>query len=67
MSATIKQSAGDKTATFDLKAEDYDRETFEAMREAICIESGLIKSKCYKTAEELFADNDAEIATGENG
>ena len=51
---------------FDLRMDNYNRETFEAMKEALDIEAGTIKAKRYKNVDELFADNDAEISTEEN-
>ncbi|MBR3569460.1 MAG: type II toxin-antitoxin system RelB/DinJ family antitoxin [Oscillibacter sp.] len=47
---------------FDVRLPEYSRETLEAMREAMDIEAGRVPAKRYRTAEELFADNDAEIA-----
>lgn len=37
---------------------DYDRETIEAMREALDIASGRIQSKTYTDADELFRELD---------
>ena len=50
---------------FDLRMENYSRETLEALRETLDIESGRIQAKRYKSVDELFADNDAEIAAEE--
>ena len=44
---------------------EYSRETMEAIREAMDIETGRITAKRYQSVDELFADNDAEIAGGE--
>ena len=51
---------------FDLRINNYDRETFEAMKETLDIESGLIKAKRYKSVDDLFSDNDAELAAEED-
>ena len=50
---------------FDLRMENYSRETLEALRETLEIEAGRIKAKHYSTVDELFAENDAEIAAEE--
>ena len=44
---------------------EYNRETMDAMRETMDIEAGRIPAKRYQSVDELFADNDAEIAGGE--
>ena len=49
---------------FDTRIPEYNRETMAAMREAMDIEAGRIPVKRYHTVDELFADNDAEIAEG---
>ncbi len=49
---------------FDVRIPEYNRETLEAMREALDMEAGKIPARRYQTVEELFADNDAEIAGG---
>ena len=36
--------------------------TLEALQETLDIESGKISAKRYQTVDELFAENDAEIA-----
>ena len=38
----------------------YNRETEEAMRESLDIAAGKIQTKAYHSAEEMFADLDAE-------
>ena len=50
---------------FDLRMDNYDRDTLEAMQEALDIEAGLVEAKRYSSVDELFADNDAEIASEE--
>ena len=45
---------------FDVRMPRYNRETEEAMRESRDIASGKIQAKAYHSAEELFADLDAE-------
>ena len=50
---------------FDLRMENYSRETLEAMRETLDIEAGRIPAKRYSSVDELFAENDAEIAAEE--
>ena len=50
---------------FDLRMENYDRETLEAMQEALDIEAGLVEAKHYSSVDELFADNEAELAAEE--
>ena len=47
---------------FDVRLPAYNRETLEAMRETLDMEAGKIPARRYQTVEELFADNDAEIA-----
>lgn len=49
---------------FDVRIPEYNRETLEAMRETLDMEAGKIPARRYQTVEELFADNDAEIAGG---
>ena len=44
---------------------EYNRETMDAMREAMDIEAGRTPAKRYQSVGELFADNDAEITGGE--
>lgn len=51
---------------FDLRMDNYDRETFEAMKETLDIEAGIIKAKRYKSVDDLFADNDAELSAEED-
>ena len=43
---------------FDLRMENYDRETLEALQETRDIESGKIQAKRYHSVEELFAENE---------
>lgn len=52
--------APEKKVDFDMP--DYNRETLEAMQEALDIEAGKIQAKRYHSADELFAEIDAEIA-----
>ena len=47
---------------FDVRVPQYNRDTLEALREAMDIETGRIPAKRYQTVEELFAENDAELA-----
>ena len=47
---------------FDLRMENYSRDTLEALRETLDIEAGRIQAKRYRSVDELFAENDAEIA-----
>ena len=47
---------------FELKMENYSRETLEALRETLDIEAGRVQARRYSSVDELFADNDAEIA-----
>ena len=41
---------------------EYNRETMDAMREAMDIEAGRVPAKRYQSVDEMFADNDAEIS-----
>ena len=50
---------------FDMRIENYSLETLEALQETLDIEAGRIKAKRYSSVDELFADNDAEIAAEE--
>lgn len=43
---------------FEPMEPDYDRETIEAMREALDIASGKIESRIYTDADELFRELD---------
>ena len=45
---------------FDLKMPRYNRETEEAMQEAIDIGSGKVKTRIYNSADELFDEMDKE-------
>lgn len=45
---------------FEPMEPDYDRETIEAMREALDIASGRIQSKTYIDADELFRELDED-------
>ena len=47
---------------FDVRVPEYNRETLEAMRETMDIEAGRIPARRYRTVDELFAENNAEIA-----
>ena len=42
--------------------EPYPRETLDAMQETIDITEGRLPAKYYRTVDEMFAENDAEIA-----
>ena len=50
---------------FDLRMENYSRETLEALRETLDIEAGRVPAKRYHSVDELFAENNAEIAAEE--
>ena len=43
-------------------SETYNRDTLDAMRETLDIESGKIRARRYQSVDELFAKKDAEIA-----
>ena len=50
---------------FDLRMENYNRDTLEALRETLDIEAGRVPAKRYHSVDELFAENNAEIAAEE--
>ena len=45
---------------FEPMEPDYDKETIEAMREALDIASGRIQSKTYTDADDLFRELDED-------
>ena len=42
---------------YELREPKFNRETLEAMQEALDIKAGKIQAKCYDSVEEMFADN----------
>ena len=52
---------------FDLRIDNYSRDTLEAIQETLDIENGVVEAKRYKSVDELFADNDAELVSEVNG
>ena len=50
-----------------MRIDNYNRDTLEAIQETLDIENGVVEAKRYKSVDELFADNDAELVSEVNG